>query len=58
MKTLISEKTLFVDRKGATIPVSGFLTEQNSRLTTKRAPLMKQAKFRRLFDRHQFSDLK
>jgi len=58
MKTLNLENSLLVDREGATIPVADSLFEPGSRLTTRRVPLMKQAKFRRLFDRHQGSHIK
>ena len=58
MKTLHVENSLLVDREGATIPVSRAIPEQHRRLTAVRVPLMKQAKFRRLFDRHQGSHIK
>jgi hypothetical protein len=58
MKPFNLENTLLVDRKDVTIPISDFLPESGNRLSTKRAPMMKQAKFRRLFNRHQCGYLK
>jgi len=53
MKTLNFENSLLVEREGATIPIASPSHEQNSLSTSSKKPLMKQAKFRRLFNRHE-----
>ena len=52
MKTIETQKPMLVDQEGATIPISYSSPIENRYPVSDRAPLMKQPKFRRLFDRH------
>ena len=52
MNTIKSQKSILVYQEGATIPVAKSSYVGSGRTTSDRAPLMKQPKFRRLFDRH------
>lgn len=52
METIEALKPMLVDQEGATIPVAKSMYVGNGHTTSDRAPLMKQPKFRRLFDRH------